>query len=188
MLQKRQLVGGLSRPFQNPLVGPAAGLVVPPLLLAFLTPDPMALGQCARFNLMDVHTEEKGAGPRSTRGPGSCFWNLRTCGRKRLCSTRNLTLQVPGHRMCTEASWDPVPTGVCWGVGGGGKLTCREGVKLNHGEESSHGAIEGVQGPRRADKRGQLSCPGHRSECQVLHAPEGPAVGCHRSGQAQGEC
>lgn len=69
----------------------------------------------------------------------------------------------------------------------GRALTCREGVKLNHGEESSHGAIEGVQGPRRANKRGQLSCPGHPSECQVLHAPEGPAVVCHSFGQAQGQ-
>lgn len=115
----------------------------------------------------------------------AALWNLRTRGRKRLCSTTHLTLQVPVGKMCTEASWGP---STCRGpLGGEGTLTCREGVKLNHGEESSHGAIEGVQGPRRADTRGCRFCPGHRSECQVLHAPEGPAVGCHSSGQAQGQ-
>lgn len=86
--------------------------------------------------------------------------------------------------MCTDASWGPR---ACGGPPGEGTLTRREGVELNYREESSHGAIEGVQGPRCADTRGQPSRPGYRMECQMLCPRQGPAVGCYSSGQAQGQ-
>lgn len=67
MLQKRQLVEGLTDLSRPLLVGPVAGLVVLPLLLpllAFLNLDTMALGQRARFNIMCVHIERKRGWPK----------------------------------------------------------------------------------------------------------------------------
>lgn len=84
--------------------------------------------------------------------------------------------------------------GVGWGRNnsqrlprGGGALTSGEGVQLHHGEEAAHGAIEGVQGTRRADARGQPRRPGRRGECQAVHRAEGPAVRGPQPRQSQGQ-
>ena len=70
---------------------------------------------------------------------------------------------------------------------GRGALTGGEGVELHHGEEAAHGAVEGVQGPRRADTRGQPAGLGRRGERQALRRAEGPAVRRARPPQGQGQ-